>query len=298
MTTQILNANTLDGWPIASGTVQTIVTSPPYWGLRDYGIAGQLGQEKTPDCLGWATGNPCGACYVCHTRQWAREAWRVLRDDGTFWLNLGDSYASATKGSGGTDKIGLNGGAGYVKRAQHFAPRKLEHGVKDKDLMGIPWAVAFALRADGWFLRSDIIWHKPNPMPESVTDRPTKAHEYIFLLTKKARYFWDAEAVKEPAESSPTVGNGETRNLRSVWTIATRPYSGAHFATMPPAIAGKCILAGSRAGDIVLDPFSGSGTTGRAAATHRRRYIGLELNPAFIGLSEARMTVQPVMIAA
>ena len=289
----ILNANALN-IPLADGTVQTCVTSPPYYGLRDYGTPGQLGLEQTP------------AEYVANMVDVFREVWRVLKDDGTCWLNLGDSYAANNSGNNGYD----DGRTNRDKRTAAGVP----FGAKPKDLLGIPWRVAFALQDDGWYLRSDIIWHKPNPMPESVTDRPTKSHEYIFLLTKSARYYYDQEAVREPhsrewwKETVNTTG-GECpdrndggnrqgdgtpagRNRRTVWTVATQPYPGAHFATFPPKLIEPCILAGSRKGDIVLDPFSGSGTTGRVAVQHGRQYVGLELNPEYIKLAPERMTVQ------
>lgn len=271
--------------------VQCCVTSPPYWGLRDYGVEGQLGLESTP------------AEYVSALVAVFREVRRVLRDDGTLWLNLGDSYANVGKwgGSSGGKHAGDLHGATGVGRG------KREYGtLKSKDLVGIPWRVAFALQADGWWLRSDIIWHKPNPMPESVTDRPTKAHEYVFLLAKSESYFYDAEAVKEPAvkgHAGSRFGSGktathqlgragttprvddDTRNRRSVWTIATRPFKGAHFATFPPALIEPCVLAGSRPGDVVLDPFNGVGTTGLVAVQHGRRYVGVELNEAYARLT-------------
>ncbi len=271
--------------------VQTCVTSPPYWGLRDYGNPGQIGLEPTPEL------------YVAALVEVFREVRRVLRDDGTLWLNLGDSYASA---AGGYDESGSVGATsdGRISRKTQAAVvahrgRKPPSGLKPKDLVGIPWMTAFALRADGWYLRSDIIWSKPNPMPESVTDRPTKAHEYLFLLTKSERYHYDAEAIAERAvsESRPrdmtavksarstpgaphagTLGeNDGSRNKRSVWTVASQPYDGAHFATFPPKLIEPCILAGSRPGDLVLDPFFGSGTTGEVAEKHGRRWIGFDL---------------------
>ena len=252
--------------PLGDGSVHMIATSPPYWGLRDYGTDGQLGLERVHDCLAWARGDePCGACYVCHLREWAREMWRVLRDDGVMFLNLGDSYQSSNSPQvTQTKDVGLSR-AGVDKRPPRVP------GLKPKDLVGIPWRVALALQADGWYLRSDIIWAKPNPMPESVTDRPTKAHEYIFLLTKSARYFWDGEAVKEGAikgYGGSTFEKGKTararaalspvgtlprenldgasgRNLRSVWNVATQPYSGAHFATWPEALVETMVKAGT-----------------------------------------------------
>ena len=248
-----------------AGEVQTCVTSPPYYGLRDYGHDGQIGLEETPDA------------YVTQLVEVFREVRRVLRDDGTLWLNLGDRY-----------------GAG-------------------KQLSGMPWRVAFALQADGWILRQDIIWHKPNPMPESVRDRCTKAHEYLFLFAKRGRYDYDAEAIKEDSRSRskwPGVGGtkyGDSsdpkhqtksgketqpkrkRNRRSVWTIAPKPYKGAHFATYPPALVRPCVLAGSPVGGLVLDPFTGSGTTGEVATLHHRRFVGIELNPAYADLARARV---------
>lgn len=295
---------------------QCCVTSPPYWGLRDYGNAGQLGLEPTPDE------------YVANMVAVFREVRRVLADDGTLWLNLGDSYAMSTKGSSGKgDKQVSNAGTLLADRRW-----RISDGLKAKDLVGIPWRVAFALQADGWYLRSDIIWHKPNPMPESVTDRPTKAHEYVFLLSKSERYFYDAKAIAEPCavmpDPSATMNNRDTgrrksdegnngrsqqaigseaerrdqvgsnfnnnprlrtatqRNARTVWTIATQPYSGAHFATMPPQLAQRCILAGSKVGDAVLDPFMGSGTTGMVAEQLGRRWLGCDLS--YEGLSAER----------
>jgi DNA modification methylase len=233
-------------------SVHCVVTSPPYWGLRDYGAEGQLGLEETPEE------------YVANMVDVFREVWRVLRDDGVLWLNLGDSY----NGSGGA---GGDYGAGGLKEGQPRYPGRNVNNLKPKDLVGIPWRVAFALQADGWYLRSDVIWHKPNPMPESVTDRPTKAHEYIFLLTKSARYFYDADAVAEKSVDTWSFGQqrrvqrvlagggalsggmgdgvsgGTTRNRRSVWTIATQPYSGAHFATFSPKLIEPCVLAGTSA---------------------------------------------------
>lgn len=251
---------------IPDDSVQCVVTSPPYWGLRDYGQDDQIGAESTP------------AEFVEQLCLVFDEVWRVLANDGTLWLNLGDSYYN-------------------------------------KSLAGIPWRVAFALQERGWYLRQDIIWAKPNPMPESVTDRCTKSHEYIFLLTKKAQYFFDHEAIKEPATTD--IGNAEirfggnkygdssdpkhatksgnvyepagTRNKRDVWTVSTKPYREAHFATYPPELITPCILAGSKLGDLILDPFSGSGTTGAVALQLGRNYVGYELNPEYAALSEKRI---------
>ncbi len=290
---------------LPDGMVQTCVTSPPYYGLRDYGHAGQIGLEETPDA------------YVARLVNVFREVRRVLRDDGTLWLNLGDSYARA----GGTDRqISSTGKVGNTLKTLEMLPCRKQappDGLKDKDLLGIPWLVAFALRADGWWLRQDIIWHKPNPMPESVTDRCTKAHEYVFLLTKSARYFYDAAAIAEQAErgdagsrfdqgktaqhqlerqaSGARIDDGR-RNARSVWPIATQPYSGAHFATMPPALAERCVKAGSKSGDMVLDPFGGAGTTGLVADRLGRSATLIELNPEYARLARERITADAPLL--
>jgi DNA modification methylase len=298
---------------LPAGSARCCVTSPPYWGLRDYGVTGQLGLEATPEA------------YVAAMVDVFREVRRVLADDGTAWINLGDSYAGGGRGSGGdgpaSPKQRTNLGAYFGGNTD------LDHGCKAKDLVGIPWMVAFALRADGWYLRSDIIWSKPNPMPESVTDRPTKAHEYIFLLSKSARYFYDAAAIAEAVTASgiqrATYGfdsakrsRGEShiagndtmradqlvpldgfRNKRSVWAVATSPYPDAHFATFPEALIEPCILAGSAHGDTVLDPFTGSGTTGAVAIRHQRNFIGTELNPAYIALARTRINAVAPMFA-
>jgi site-specific DNA-methyltransferase (adenine-specific) len=272
------------------------VTSPPYFGLRDYGVEGQLGLEATPDEF-------CAALVEVF-----REVRRVLKDDGTTWLNLGDSYARPTAkgGSGPSGKNRAYYGDNYGDAGGAGVPA----GLKDKDLIGIPWRVAFALQADGWYLRQDIIWHKPNPMPESVRDRCTKAHEYIFLLTKSPKYFFDSEAMREPEvcgrkrgpaehpDKASTNGNAGLarresdgfRNKRSVWTVSTKPYKGAHFATFPPDLIRPCIQAGSRPGDTVLDPFGGSGTTGQVALEEGRRAVLTELNPTYADLARERIS--------
>lgn len=287
--------------PLADGCVQCVVTSPPYFGLRDYGTAGQIGLEATPDA------------YVQQLVAVFREVRRVLNDDGTLWLNLGDSYAANQSNNGGySAKSTLAGFSRADTKGRQMNDagerRRIDHGAKPKDLLGIPWRVAFALQSDGWYLRSDIIWHKPNPMPESVTDRPTKSHEYLFLLAKSERYFYDAKAVSEQSAGRTDMGRmnfgarvneggawkterpdvKETRNRRSVWTVATTPYSGAHFATMPEKLVEPCILAGSRLGDRVLDPFMGSGTVGAVAERLGRRWVGLDLNPAYHKLAKKR----------
>lgn len=287
-------------WARQGIKAQMCVTSPPYYNLRDYGHGGQIGLEHTPEE------------YITKMVEVFRGVWDVLADDGTLWVNIGDSYA--------------NGGR---KTRDGGAKRPVDPlGIKPKDLIGIPWMLAFALRADGWFLRQDIIWHKTNAMPESVRDRCAKAHEYIFLLSKSERYLYDHNAIKEPAKQI-TTGNtgarskrdsfkrsaskrsivipGQTvgthrenrseseydasmRNKRSVWSVATRPYQGAHFATFPPDLIRPCILAGSRIGDIVIDPFIGSGTTAAVALEHGRRYLGCEINPDYRPLQDDRLS--------
>lgn len=290
--------DTMRRWAAEGVRAQMCVTSPPYFGLRNYGHEGQLGLEQTPDQ------------YVAAMVEVFRCVWDVLADGGTLWLNIGDSYAR----TGGTDrKVSASAKVGSTRNTMEQIGDRTQRaptGLKDKDLIGIPWRLAFALQADGWYLRQDIIWHKPNPMPESVRDRCTKAHEYVFLLSKSERYFFDGEAMREDAvkgAAGSTFNTGKTaahqmgrssaaervedgkRNRRSVWTVATRPYKGAHFATFPPALIEPCILAGSRPGDIVLDPFMGSGTTAAVALQHGRQYLGCELNPAYQPLQDARV---------
>ena len=291
---------------IPDKSVQTCITSPPYFGLRDYGVDGQIGLEETPDQ------------YVQKLVEVFREVRRVLRDDGTLWLNLGDSYTSSGIKSGVSNNTSstLQGGKS-TQTAASSVKGKFYYDTKPKDLIGIPWRVAFALQADGWYLRQDIIWHKPNPMPESVTDRCTKSHEYIFLLSKSKSYYYDYEAIKEPSlyygtDSRSDCGNiryegkrtedttgkngqdsfvtiNKTRNKRSVWTVTTKPYSGAHFATFPPDLIEPCVLAGSPENGIVLDPFGGSGTTGGVAMKLNRKAILCELNPEYVGIMEQRI---------
>ena len=286
---------------LEAGSVRTCITSPPYFGLRDYGHDGQIGLEQTPDD------------YVNELVEVFREVRRVLSDDGTLWLNLGDSYAGG--GGGNYNKTGVSQAGGQHITNVRNRPEWLENaGVKPKDLMGIPWRVAFALQADGWYLRSDIIWHKPNPMPESVTDRPTKSHEYLFLLTKSPRYYYDHEAIKEPSvtgawDAMPPIGgvkqtegnenhtySGNTpasdgkRNKRDVWTINTKPFKGAHFAVMPEALVEPCVLAGSAEDDTVLYPFTGSGTVAVVANRHGRNFVGTELNVEYAEIARHRIT--------
>lgn len=248
---------------LPSNSIQCVVTSPPYWGLRDYGIDGQIGLEVTlPQ-------------FINHLVAIFNEIKRVLRDDGTLWVNIGDGYTSGNRGYRATDKKN-------PARAMAVRPDTPE-GMKPKDLQGIPWRLAFALQDDGWYLRSDIVWHKPNAMPESVKDRPTRAHEYLFMLTKSERYFYDYEAVKEPGL------NGKLRNRRSVWDVNTQPFAEAHFATFPSRLIEPCILASTKPRDYVLDPFFGSGTVGIVCAEHQRSYVGIELNPEYVTISAKRL---------
>jgi DNA modification methylase len=356
------NRQTLKKLP--DNSVQTVVTSPPYWGLRDYGTKSWTGGDESCQHIqdesktkrfgneefnknrpsreatklrGFYYEDVCKLCgateedYQIGLEQSPSqfieelclvfdEIWRVLKDDGTVWVNLGDSYAGSGKGSPGN--FGKHAPSGSARHLEHKHSGIVPDGLKPKDLVGIPWRFAFAMQDRGWYLRQDIIWHKPNPMPESVTDRCTKAHEYIFLLTKSPRYYFDNVAIKEPVSEvslkraeygwdsdrpstkNASMGgsgihvekmgtrfvNPEGRNKRSVWTITTKPYKEAHFATYPPDLILPCILAGSKEGDIVLDPFSGSGTTGEVALQNNRNYIGLELNPDYAKLSEKRLT--------
>lgn len=308
---QIYHGNALEvPKSIEPETVQCCVTSPPYWGLRDYGIDGQLGLEKTPEE------------YVEKMVMIFREVRRVLKNDGTLWLNLGDSYAGFKdcKKIPQTLAIGTRSENACVLSKGNSPTRDSRNlrqaGLKNKDLCGIPWRVAFALQKDGWYLRSDIIWAKPNPMPESVTDRPTKSHEYIFLMSKNAKYFYDADAISEPSTgrerwfgdcgyseksgrddgSSKEAKEGRAiRNKRSVWTVTTKPYKEAHFATFPPDLITPCIKAGSRKGDIIIDPFGGSMTTAYVAKELNRKAIMIELNEEYIdmGINRLRQEVLP-----
>ena len=353
---QMNNCEVLNGdcWEILKGLpdnyIHCCVTSPPYWGLRDYGVDGQLGLEATPDE------------YVARMVQVFREVRRVLRDDGTLWLNLGDSYSGSGKGPAGNI-----GSAHNERHLEHRHSAIVPSGLKHKDLVGIPWRVAFALQADGWWLRQDIIWHKPNPMPESVKDRCTKSHEYIFLLSKQAKYYYDGEAIKVPIRDTsaarliqnvidqkgssrvpgktngtmkavckiggnkldprlttrsgkdwnPAYAGGGSKvaghngyfdengnplcgvmaNKKSVWTVTTKPYKDAHFATYPPELIAPCILAGCPVGGTVLDPFGGSGTTGAVAIENGRNAVLIELNPKYVELINKRLSqVQPMLV--
>jgi len=242
-----------------------VVTSPPYWGLRDYGIEGQIGAETNVDD------------YLADLVALFREVRRTLRSDGTLWLNIGDSYTSGGRTWRDTDA--KNKGRGMDYRAP------TPEGLKPKDLIGVPWKLAFALQADGWYLRTDIIWNKPNCQPESVKDRPTRSHEYVFLFSKAERYFYDWEAVKEPA----TDAKQGKKNRRTVWSINTEPYPGSHFAVYPRALARLCVQAGSRPGDTVLDPFFGSGTTGVVCDELGRDCVGIELKEDYAQLARERL---------
>lgn len=312
---------------LSSNSVQCCVTSPPYWGLRDYNVDGQMGLENTPEE------------YIDNMVNIFRLVRNVLKDDGTLWLNLGDSYTSSGRKTRDPGQSKLHPAFTGENNKTTNARADTPLGLKPKDLIGIPWRVALALQADGWYLRSDIIWAKPNPMPESVLDRPTRSHEYIFLLSKSAKYYYGAEAIKVPIKESSlsriqqknfneqkggdkdygpdsnrsmrkTLKNfadkqrGHSRrhtgfndrwdqmskeeqgangaNKRDVWTVATQPYAGAHFATFPMKLIEPCILAGSRAGDVVLDPFMGSGASGEVALQHGRKFVGIELNGKYI----------------
>jgi len=235
------------------------VTSPPYWSLRDYAAEGQIGAEAKPDD------------YIEHLVEVFEGVKRVLTADGTFWLNIGDSYTSGNRGYRAPDRKN-------PIRAMSYRPPTPE-GLKPKDLVGIPWRVAFALQRAGWYLRSEIIWEKPNCMPESVKDRPTRCHEYIFLFTKSLKYYYDAESIREPGG----------RNRRTVWSIPTEPFIGAHFATFPPKLIEPCVLAGSAPGDWVLDPFFGSGTVGVVCEQNGRFYVGIELNPEYVRIAIERI---------
>jgi len=277
--------------------VNTVVTSPPYYGLRNYREDKQLGLEETPEE------------YVSSLADIFDEVWRVLRDDGTVWLNLGDSYSGSGKGIAGNickthDQQNMDG----------IHSKIVPEGLKPKDLIGVPWRVAFELQKRGWYLRQDIIWHKPNPMPESVTDRCTKSHEYIFLLSKNKNYYYDNEAIKVPVKDdwgtrdrtdgkyhndgtglTPHSGlekSYETANKRSVWTVNPKPYKDAHFATFPPDLIEPCVLAGCPKGGVVLDPFMGSGTTGLVAQELGRKWIGCELNKDYIEMQKIRTAQQ------
>lgn len=367
LTAQVLvgdNRETLKTLP--DNSVQTVVTSPPYWGLRDYGTKSWTGGDESCEHIkdssktkkfgneefnknrpsreatkvkGYYYEDVCGLCgatqedYQIGLEQTPDEfieqlclvfdeVWRVLKDDGTIWVNLGDSYSAMRDSKASPDTLRAGEGTCVASAANRNPENLRKAGLKHKDLVGIPWRFAFAMQARGWYLRSDIIWHKPNPMPESVQDRPTKSHEYIFLMTKNPRYYYDHKAILEPVSEASlkrseygwdsdrpstknnSMGGGgihveqmgkrfvnpEGRNKRTVWTITTKGYAEAHFATYPPDLILPCILAGSKEGDIVLDPFSGSGTTGEVAMQNNRNYIGLELNPEYATISEKRLT--------
>ena len=251
---------------------QMCVTSPPYWGLRDYSVAGQIGAEPTIDA------------YLNDLVSIFREVRRVLKEDGTLWLNIGDSYTSGGRAWRDIDKKNQ-------ARGMSYRPPTPE-GLKPKDLIGIPWRLALALQQDGWYLRADIVWHKPNCQPESVKDRPTRSHEYVFLMSKSESYYYDYEAAKEP-----TKDRGGRRNWRSVWPINTEPYKGAHFAVFPPELVRMCVLAGSKSGSVVLDPFFGAGTTGLVCVENARSFAGIELKEEYAELARERLANQTLGIA-
>ena len=343
---------------LPDNSVQTCITSPPYWGLRDYGTADWQGGDANCDHAQALGGNGdksqkqvsstdtqkyqyrdvCGKCgaqrvdnqlglestpeeYVANMVEVFREVKRVLKDDGTLWLNLGDSYAGSN-GNGYKQSIAKTNASNAGGKNEMFRSKykRNDGNLKPKDLVGIPWLVAFALQADGWYLRQDIIWAKPNVMPESVTDRCTKSHEYIFLLTKSAKYYYDHVAIKEPVAevslkraksgwksnrpSAKTSAEGidveimgtrfvnpEGRNKRDVWFIPTARFKGAHFAVMPEALVEPSVLAGSKPGDLILDPFTGSGTVGVVALRHNRNFIGVELNPKYAEIAQDRIGI-------
>lgn len=333
----------LKGLP--DGIVDCCVTSPPYYGLRDYGTGKWVGgdpkcphrrlskrSDKTKtghkqralegnvgDAIYKSVCPLCGAVredkqigleetpeqFIQRLVDVFREVRRVLKDDGTLWVNIGDSYAAQRGGTyqpaetlaGGKHGKTADGENVNRGRKDGYNPTRnaAAIGMKHKDLIGIPWMLAFALRSDGWYLRKDIIWHKPNPMPESVKDRCTKSHEYIFLLSKSERYYFDSEAIQEIAKGIDS--DTGTRNKRDVWTVSVASYHEAHFATFPEELIEPCILAGSRPGGIVLDPFFGSGTTGAVSEQNNRKYLGIELNPEYIKIAERRLeSVQPKLM--
>ena len=300
---------TMRRWAQEGIKAQTCVTSPPYYGLRDYGHEGQIGIEETPEE------------YIKAMVEVFRCVWDVLENDGTLWLNIGDSYCNSNGFARASPE--------YQREGRNNMPandRKLDKlhatGLKTKDLIGIPWMLAFALRADGWYLRQDIIWHKPNPMPESVQDRCTKAHEYIFLLSKSPKYYYDHDSIKEPLKGEPETRNKNAEgyqadyahgdrfskgervfgadgmaNKRSVWSVPVKPYHGAHFAVFPQELIEPCIMAGAPVGGIVLDPFMGSGTTAQVAQDLGRKYLGCELNPEYKPLQEKRLRQMSLELA-
>jgi DNA modification methylase len=293
---KIINSDCIEGMKqLPAASVDCCVTSPPYFGLRDYGHEGQIGLEETPEM------------FVDKMVEVFEQVKRVLKPEGSLWLNLGDSYSGSGRGANENGKQGTNKGTIFNPSTSGKT-----YGLKPKDLIGIPWMVAFALRSAGWYLRQDIIWHKPNPMPESVTDRCTKSHEYIFLLSKSAKYYYDHEAVKYEAFGNVFNGSSKIRekvdvgggnqgnglsvkepigfaNKRSVWTVTTKPFSEAHFATFPEDLIVDCIKAGSPEGGLILDPFMGAGTTALVARKLNRNYIGFELNKEYIKIAENRL---------
>jgi DNA modification methylase len=279
---KIICGDSIDGLGhIESESVQCCVTSPPYYGLRDYCVEGQIGVEPSP------------AEYIAKLVDVFEQVRRVLKPDGVLWLNMGDSYAGSW-GAQSRQGEGVMKGRSIVAERQIAAAQKKtfagaiprnDWGLKNKDLMGMPWRVAFALQGAGWWLRSDVIWHKPTAMPESVRDRPTRSHEYLFLLTKSKLYHYDADAIRETAVSDEYM----VRNARTVWSVASQPFKGAHFACFPPKLVEPCVLAGSRLGDLVLDPFCGAGTTGLVAHRLGRHFVGIEINPDYVAMARQRI---------
>ena len=251
---------------LEDNTIQTCITSPPYWGLRDYGNPDQIGLEPTPEQ------------YVETLVEIFDDVRRVLAKDGVLWLNLGDSYA------GNNSRASNNGRAGYGNPREGIYTRT-GAGLKPKDLVGMPWRVALALQREGWYLRQDVIWHKTNPLPESVNDRCTRSHEYLFMLTKSARYRFNADAIREPSNTK----GYETRNKRDVWSIPVKPFKGAHFAVMPEALVEPCVLAASRENDTILDPFAGAGTVGVVSKRYGRNFIGIEINEQYADIARNRI---------
>jgi len=261
----LLNGNVEDCLAtLETESVQCIVTSPPYWGLRDYGVAGQIGAEPTIDQ------------YVDRLVSVFNECRRVLKNDGVFWLNVGDGFTSGGRTWRQSDSK-------LPARGMDYRPATPE-GMKPKDLIGVPWMLAFALRASGWYLRTDIVWNKPNANPESVRDRPTRSHEFVFMFTKSLKYYYDVEATMEPTDDGKRL-----RRKRSVWNINTEPYAEAHFAVFPPRLVEPCVVASTRTGDVVLDPFFGSGTVGQVSRNLGRDFIGIELSQEFCQIAERRL---------
>ncbi len=317
---QIFVGNVFDVLPrLPCRNFQTALFSPPYFNLRDYGVSGQLGLESNHDCLGWANGKECGKCYTCRLIRVGDDLWHVLRDDGTVWINIGDSYSTGRIGRQDANRVVY--GRPLFKKVKDTRCRTTK-GVARKNLLLMPARIAMAFQSHGWILRADVIWAKPNPIPESVKDRPTRSYEHILLFSKSDKYYYDWRSIAEPVkkaagnapadlaramsygrrlrpsktEASREIGSDtpQARNVRDVWIIPTAPYNRGHIAVSPLEIAERCILAGSRIGDVVLDPFCGTGTTCAAALGLGRHYVGIELNPAYVQLAKERISgIQP-----